>query len=69
MNGQTEEILSLVAHWTTKRTDARDTSWRTGKPYKQTYARLLVAEHGKIKLLHQRSTLLQHREHSAPTEF
>ena len=33
--------------------DAQGHVMATGKPYKQTYAGLLVAEHGKIKLLHE----------------
>ena len=33
--------------------DAHGHAVATGKPYKQTYAGLLIAEHGKIKLLHE----------------
>jgi ketosteroid isomerase-like protein len=33
--------------------DAQGHVSATGKPYKQTYAGVLVAEHGKIKLLHE----------------
>ena len=33
--------------------DAQGHVLSTGKPYKQTYAGVLVAEHGKIKLLHE----------------
>ena len=101
MKGRTDEILSLVAHWTTKRPEARDRSQfltpsgsnpRDGKGHishdfcsrsprmptgtSRRRANLtsrptrvcLSRSRERSSYCTKRSTLLQHREHSAPTE-